>query len=112
MNYNTEQIVKGIMRYADSEVMEKLPTSGQWIVGTFINLASDKVSNVAESLTENPIVKMLDIVDEDGLVDVDTLTEAIKSSADRYGKVTIEVPLVGKLTFSASDIDRLRTYIQ
>lgn len=112
MNHTPEQVINGLISYADNEIMNKLPTSGKWIMGTAIGLASNKVSNVVDSLVNNSIVKMMGIVDDDGRIDTEALIEAMKMSADKYGKITFDVPMVGKLTFSSADIDSLRTYIR
>lgn len=111
MNCSAEQVVNGIIKYADAEVINKLPTSGKWIVGTGIGLASNKVANVIEVLKENAVVRMLGIIDDSGCIDVDALTASMKASADKYGKLTVEVPLVGRMSFTASDIDTLRNHI-
>ena len=111
MMYNANQVINGLIKYADSEVMTKLPVSGKWIMGTAINLASDKINNVVETLANNSAAKMLGIVDENGNIDADALIEAMRASAEKYGKMTIEVPIIGKLTFSSADVDMLKTYI-
>lgn len=111
MKYNSEQIMQGIINYADSEIMTKLPTAGKWVIGTAIGLATTKANEVVASIQNNAMVKALGIVDENGLIDVDTLTSAMKDSADRYGKISVEVPMIGKLSFSSADVETLRNYI-
>lgn len=111
MSKNAEQVINGLIRYADSEIMGKLPTSGKWLMGTAITLATNKASNMIDVLMKNSIVKALGIVDENGMIDTDVLIDAMKSAADKYGKVSVDVPLVGKLTFSSTDIDVLRQYL-
>ena len=111
MNYSTDQVIRGIINYADDEVITKLPTAGKWIVGTVIGVASNKTAQVMESLKKNSVVNMLGILDENDNIDVDSLIIAMKSAADKYGNVTLDVPMVGRLTFTSSDLDRLRSYI-
>lgn len=111
MKYSADQVVNGIINYADNEIMAKLPTSGKWIVGTAIGLASNKATHMIDSLKDNMVVKALDVIDDDGMIDVDALISAMRSSADRYGKLTVEVPMIGRLSFTASDVDSLRSYI-
>lgn len=111
MNYSTEQVINGLISYADNEVMSKLPTSGKWVMGTAIGLATTKANNLVETLKTNTIVQMLGIVDEKGMIDVESLINAMKQSADKYGNISVDVPMIGKLTFTSSDVDRLRTYI-
>lgn len=112
MGYNTEQVIRGLIQYADNEVMSKLPMSGKWIAGTAISLATNKTANIINALRDNTIVNMLGLIDEENNIDVDALINAMKSAADKYGKLTVNIPMMGSMTFSSSDIDRLRTYIQ
>ena len=111
MMYTIERVMQGITSYLDAEVMDKLPTSGKWVMGTVVGMASHKAHTVVESLKENPVVSMLGIIDEDEHIDADALLDSLKTSAERYGNVTMEIPLVGRLTFTSTDIDHLRSYI-
>ena len=112
MRYYASQVLNGLMNYVDSEVMGKLPTSGKWVVGTAVNLMTNKAQNVIDTLSDNEIVKMLGIVDEEGMIDIDELLSAMKTSADRYGVLSVDVPLIGRLSFSSSDVDSLKNYIR
>lgn len=111
MNYSADKVINGMIKYADSEIMTKLPTSGKWVFGTVVNLASKKMDEVIANLMSNTIVNMLGIVDDDGNIDVDSLIESMKMSANKYGSISFDVPLVGKMTFTSTDIDALRKYI-
>lgn len=111
MKLNAEQVIQGLINYADNEVLNKLPASGRWIMGTGIALATNRANAVVEILRENAIAKMLGVVDDDGMIDADLLIEAMKSAADRYGSMTVDVPLIGKLTFSSSDVNQLSAYM-
>ena len=111
MKCNADQIIKGIMNYADSEVIEKLPTMGKWVVGTGIGMLSDKANDVVMSLQSNSLLKKIGIVDQDGMMDVDIIAKHMKESAEKYGKAYIDVPLLGSMAFSASDIETLKNYI-
>lgn len=111
MKYTADQVMRGIVDYVDAEIMGKLPTSGKWIMGTAIGVATSKAASVAEMLKDNAIAKMLDVVDEDGNIEVDELMTALKSSAEKYGNLSVDVPLMGRMTFSSADVDRLKSYI-
>lgn len=111
MNYSANQVITGLINYADHEVMNKLPVTGKWVVGTAITLGSNKVNNIIEVLKENTIVNMLGVIDEEGNIDVDAIITALKDSAEKYGNVTVEVPMVGRLTFSSTDVERLKSYM-
>lgn len=108
---NSDQVINGLIKYADAEIMGKLPTTGKWIAGTAIGIASNRANQIVDVLKENTIVRMLGIIDEKGDIDVDTLINAMKESANKYGKLTVDVPMIGRLTFSSSDVDMLRNYM-
>lgn len=110
-NFTSEQIIEGLMKYADTEIIYKLPTTGKWVVGTAIVLASNKLPAVVEYIKSIPAAQMLGIVDEAGNIDADQILEALRKTADRYGSMTVTFPLVGSMTFSSDDVERLKTYI-
>lgn len=111
MKYTADQIMRGLMNYADVEILNKLPMSGKWIMGAMFSLASTKLNNIVNAFRENTLVKMLGVVDEDGMIDIDDLLVAMKDSANKYGNITLEVPMVGNLTFSSYDLDKVKSYI-
>ena len=111
MNYSSDQVLNGIMNYADHEVLQKLPTSGKWILGTGIGVMGAKANNVVVSLQNNSLVKTLGVVDEHGMWDVECVMREMKEAAEKYGKVTMKIPFLGDISFDASDIDVLKSYI-
>lgn len=106
-----EQFVNGLITYLDREVIPQLPTSGKWYVGTVAFLATTKTDIIFSQLQNTPMVKMLGIIDQEGLIDVDALATALKQSAEKYGKLQIIFPILGTMTFSSTDVDKLRTYM-
>lgn len=106
-----EQFVTGIMTYAEKEVIPHLSTAGKWGVGTFIVLMTAKTQTIINELTSNELIRMLDIVDENGLIDEVRLSKALVQSAERYGKLQVNIPVLGTLTFNSQDIEMLTLYI-
>lgn len=111
MTYNADQVMNGLKSYVEAEVMGSLPTSGKWVVGTIAALATMKAHEIIEELEENQFATMLGIIDENGNIEVDDFMEALRESAMKYGKLSIDIPLIGRMTFSQTDIDKLRMYI-
>jgi len=107
-----DMVMQGLINYIDNEVMDKFPTSGRWVMGTVVGLASTKTTHVIESLKENKIVCALEVVDDRGEIDTDAILTSLRVSAEKYGKIALDVPLVGKLTFSSADVDVLKTYMR
>lgn len=112
MKVDSTKLINGLVNYTDQEVINNLPTVGKWLVGAGVGITTSKIDGIVNALNENPMAKMMGIIDEDGMFDIDLIIDNLKQSANRYGKMTVQVPLVGRLTFSESDIDTLRGYIE
>lgn len=106
-----EQFFNGVVKYIDKEVIPHLPTTGKWGVGAFTVLLGKKYDSMVSELVTNPAIKALGVVDEKGLIDVESLYEALKTSANKYGNIQLTFPIIGTLTFTEKDIDSLKTYI-
>lgn len=106
-----EQFFNGMISYADNEVIPFLPTSAKWGLGALAVIVRKRYDKLLDEISSNAIVRSLDIINENGLIDIDTLYEALKSSSSKYGKMQITFPVIGTLTFSESDIDSLKNYI-
>lgn len=109
---SVDKIEQGIANYLDSELMPQLQNNGieKVIIGTAASLFIRKYGTIIEGYKDNKLVKMLGIMDDDGNVDVDALTEELKKNISKEG-VKIDVPIVGTLTFHKDDVDKLYDYI-
>lgn len=112
MKAEPQRVVNGVINYADNEIINSLPTTGKWLVGAGLGIMTAKMNELIDSLVSNPMIKMMGIVDDEGLFDVDLIMDNLKGSANKYGKMTVQIPLVGNLTFNENDIDSLRNYIE
>lgn len=106
-----EQFINGLVRFFDSDVIPQLPTAGKWMVGAMVIGASKKAENIIASLSVNPVVKAMGMIDENGMIDIDLLADSLRQSADKYGKLSVSFPVVGTMTFSSNDIERAKLYI-
>jgi hypothetical protein len=107
-----EQIVNGIMRYADREIIPKLDTAGKWVIGSMIGMTGNKINEVATKLSTNPVAKAIGAVNEDGLYDVDKIVENVQNSANKYGNLSLNVPMLGTMTFTQEDVMKIGKYIK
>lgn len=107
-----DKIEKGLANYLDNEFMPQLKGNGieKVIVGTAASLFIHKTGAIIEGYKDNKIVKMLGIMNSEGDVDVDTLVKEVKKNIPKEG-FSIEIPIVGTLTFHEEDIDKLYDYI-
>lgn len=105
-------VEKGIASYLDSELITKLPQDGiqRVLVGTVASLMIKKSGNLVDSLKNNQLVQMLELMDDNNNVDIDTLRDELKNNIQECG-VRIDIPVLGVMTFHKQDIDTLYSHI-
>ena len=106
MTVTIDQAMRGAMRYADNEVIPHLPGGKGIGAGIMLALSREKVL----ALRENPAVKMMQIFDDTGNIDLDKLYNAARPRFEN--KLTVSVPLLGDMRFDQNDVDKLYRYIQ
>lgn len=115
---NKDQLRTGVLKYIDSEVIPNLPSSSKWIVGSLIILCSASYEKYFDYFVSSRAARELGIVTADKMVDINKLAMAIKTSVEKYGRIEITVPFVGKLFgdrctmyFTPEDVDKLKEFI-
>lgn len=109
MRYEVERIIDGISRYIGmTGIYTKMNRAQRFMVRAIVERATEAPvqENVRNKLTKNAFAKMLDIVDEEGKVDVVALAKIIKKDLDE-DKEAFEFPLIGDIAFDAKDVDIL-----
>lgn len=105
MKYEFEKVVDGLTKYMDQEIYSGMNDwqafAARVMVGRFIN----NQENIKNMLINNGFIRTFGIIDKDGMVDVSTLAEDIKRELTKSEKITFEIPVFGKYTFTPSDID-------
>lgn len=110
MRVTTTQVLDGIQRYIENDVLPKIPDARKWLVGAYVATVMMPYRQNPASLVNHPIMKPLMAGVDDGTIDIDNLHAALLSQA-RQGASFIEIPLVGPYHVDTSDVDRLYNYI-
>ena len=90
---------------------EKILPGGKGIgAGIMLALIMEGSREKVLALRENPAVKMMQIFDDTGNIDLDKLYNAARPRFEN--KLTVSVPLLGDMRFDQNDVDKLYRYIQ
>ena len=111
MTVTIDQAMRGAMRYADNEVIPHLPGGKGIGAGIMLALIMEGSREKILALRENPAVKIMQIFDDAGNIDLDRLYNAARPRFDGQ-KLPVTVPIIGELRFDVSDLDKLYRYIQ
>jgi hypothetical protein len=109
--YNLGQVVGGITNYLDEEILTKIAGWQKWVIGAGLGVALNKSTNLFNTLKTNPMIKALDVIDKNDMIDVETLYKEIKKQA-RKGPITFNVPMIGNMTLNEGDVDKIYNNIK
>lgn len=106
------QVQQGLTRYVDTELMSKITGWQKWVFGATVSLSLSKISNIFNDLKENAFVKMLDVIDENDNIDIDTIYREFHKQA-QSGPITFDVPVINMpLTLNSGDVDKIYHFIK
>lgn len=104
------QMRRGLEQYIEEEILPHLTTAKAFGIGVYVELLMNQIESNIKQYLDMPAVKLLNVVDEKGNVDLDRLSDvAMKRMNDR---IQIDIPLAGRFTFSKDDISRLADLIR
>lgn len=104
--YNYSQVINGLAKYIDEEIISKIDGWQKWIIGAGLGMSLDKGVNIFNELKTNPVVKALGVIDKNDMIDVETLYHNIKKQAHN-NPITFSVPMIGAMTLNELDVDKI-----
>lgn len=111
MRYRFDKVIEGISRYLDGEIYSNMNDLQEIVARIAVGRVIENQDHIKSTLMNNGIIRTFGVIDTDGLVDIDSLTKELKREIERKGKLTISIPMFGKMTFNSNDVDVLRQYI-
>ena len=104
------KVINGIAGYVDAEIISKMAGSWKaWLVGGVAGLAAARAGVLIDELAKNPMVNALGIVQGEN-VDVEAIYAELLKQAQK-GSATVELPVVGPITFGVADVESLYRHI-
>lgn len=104
------KVINGLMSYVDNEIVGKLNGSMKaWGIGIAVGLIGKRAEQMYATLRDNPVLTALGLIDGE-MVDIEAVyTEALRMA--QRGSATVNVPLLGAITFVKADVESLYRYI-
>jgi hypothetical protein len=62
---------------------------------------------IKQSLLGNGLFRTFAVMDSEGNVDLENLARDLKREIANKGKITVDIPLLGKVTFVPTDVDEI-----
>lgn len=111
MRVNATQILDGIERYIEGEILAKIPDARKWVVGGYVALLMRPFRQNPDAMFRHPLIAPLEhLVTPDGTVDLDTVRDVFREQAQKYPSF-LNIPMVGPYHMDVNDIDKIYNYI-
>lgn len=104
------RVMQGIASYIDQELVGKLTGSWKaWLLGSMAGIAVSNAERLYMQYKDMPVLVALGLVDGEN-INVEAVYAELRKQAQR-GTATVSLPIVGAITFGATDVDALYRYI-
>lgn len=98
-----EQFKNGVDRFFTAEVFPKLPEGKRFV-------AAFGCALILGNIEKQPILRSLGLIADGGMIDVERAYVAAKTAAN-VAPLIFELPVLGTMRFTASDIEMLYQFI-
>jgi|GEM_PF-2920407 len=109
---SVSQLTAGAMKFIDTEMLPALPVNQRWIAGVVVFAAQRKAEKIIGKLAEHPVVNTLELIDGNGMVDMELVKAAVKSVCQKHGALEIPVPMLGQFKMTEKNFDVLFKHIK
>lgn len=107
-----EKVLNGIVKYINDEILPNMNDWQEVAARIAMGRLLESQEAVKQALMANGIVRTFGIMDTEGNVDAERLFAELRKEVSRKGKMQVSVPVFGKFTFTATDVDRLHDIIK
>lgn len=106
-----QQIQRGLCRYVDTELLPKMNGLKKIGLGAYMALAANNLTTLAANYLDHPAIKILELSDAQGNIDIDKAYNAVIPMFDNGAKHSVDIPVIGSIILDRSDVDKLHRYI-
>ena len=104
------KVLNGLSQYIEAEIAAPFNgTLKAWGIRVGAGVLRERAAKVLTVLMQHPVAKALEIVDGE-MID-DELFFRLLGDAARKGTATVDILLIGPVTFGENDVDALRRYV-
>jgi hypothetical protein len=101
------RVIDGLARYMNNNIYANMNDWQEVLARIAVGRIIGNPEMLKQSLQENGIVKTFAVMDSEGNVDLEPIMRDLKREIERKGKLTINIPMFGKMTFVPQDVDEI-----
>ena len=106
------QVKNGLVKYIDTDILPHLTGFKKIGLGAYTALAAENFAGMVEKYRTHPAISVLNVMDENGNLNIDKLYQAVSPMFADGQKQSIDIPLIGELRVDRTDLEKLYRYIR
>lgn len=107
MNVEFERVMDGILQYLNNELYPRMTQWQDFLARVLVGRFAGNVTATKNMLMNNGFIKTFGLINADGTVDIEALAKDVKRELAKKDKISFDIPIFGKITFRAADVDVL-----
>ena len=102
-------LIPALSKFIDENILSHYPPTSmkRILMAGGISLYMKQNEGIVDTIANNPLFAGLGVVTNDGMVDIDTLLNTLKSEINKVGYMRLSLPVIGDIDFTADDVDAL-----
>ena len=101
------QVLDGLSRYLNNNFYSKLNDWQEIVARLAVGRIIGNPETLKQSLQANGIIRTFAVFDSEGNVDLEPIMKDLRKEIERKGKMTVEIPMFGKISFTGEDVTEL-----
>jgi hypothetical protein len=102
-----EQILDGLARYMNKYFYSNLNDWQEIVARLAVGRIIGNPETLKQSLQANGIIRTFAVFDSEGNVELEPIMRDLRKEIERKGKMTVEIPMFGKISFTGEDVTEL-----
>lgn len=102
-----EQILDGLARYLNKNFYANLNDWQEIVARLAVGRIIGNPETLKQSLQANGIIRTFAVMDSEGNVELEPIMRDLRKEIERKGKMTVEIPMFGKISFTGEDVTEL-----
>ena len=102
-----EQILDGLARYMNKYFYSNLNDWQEIVARLAVGRIIGNPETLKQSLQANGIIRTFAVMDSEGNVELEPIMRDLRKEIERKGKMTVEIPMFGKISFTGEDVTEL-----
>ena len=101
------QVLDGLARYLNKNFYANLNDWQEIVARLAVGRIIGNPETLKQSLQANGIIRTFAVFDSEGNVDLEPIMKDLRKEIERKGKMTVEIPMFGKISFTGEDVTEL-----